>query len=117
MGLDIYPCHWDNLTSCDYSDIDKAITTATNLKIPHYLAILQDFRDLSPGTSGSCGVSSWRYPTINTTVNELRTQFDHWDASHMEGYAVFSWSWCGFTLDGRSADQSELQFENARTFQ
>ncbi|HSX35775.1 MAG TPA: hypothetical protein VLH84_02465 [Patescibacteria group bacterium] len=116
MGLDIYPCHWDNASACDYSDIDKAITTANNLKIPHYLAILQDFRDLTPGTTGSCGVSNWRYPTINTTTNELRTQFDHWDASGMQGYAVFSWSWCGFSLDGRSADQAELQYENARVF-
>ncbi len=101
MGLDIYPCRQPASAPCNFADIDRAVAAADTQGVPHYLAVLQDFTD-----------STWRRPT----PQEMRTQFDHWAKSRMEGYFIFSWDWAGNSLDGNSAQQSELQTENARSF-
>jgi hypothetical protein len=101
MGLDIYPCLQPAGTPCDFADIDRAIAAADAQRVPHYLAVVQDFMD-----------STWRRPT----PAEVTTQFDHWANSRMEGYFIFSWDWAGNSLDGDTAQQSELRTENARAF-
>jgi len=101
LGLDIYPCHQPAGSPCDFADIDRAIAAANSQGVARYYAVLQDFAD-----------STWRRPT----PAEVVTQFDHWAASRMEGYFIFSWDWAGNSLDGNTAHQDMLRTENARVF-
>ena len=75
MGLDVYPCA-HSLPACKYEDIDRAIAEADTDGVDRYWAILQDFGD-----------QWYRQPS----AVELQAQFDHWSASRMEGYFVYSW--------------------------
>jgi hypothetical protein len=114
IGLDIYPYRKNAGSPCDQAvasnpilDVDKAITAAESQGVKRYYAILQDFED-----------SIWRRPVIDPTknINEIADQFNHWDASHMEGYFIFSWDWSGNSLDGNTTHQNEFKTQNARTF-
>ena len=101
LGLDIYPCRQPASSPCDFADIDRAIAAASSQGVPHYYAVIQDFED-----------STWRRPS----PDELKTEFDHWASSRMEGSFIFSWDWQGNSLDGNTAHYDVFKFENARVF-
>lgn len=101
LGLDIYPCRQPANSSCDFANIDGAIAKVESLNVPRYWAILQDFED-----------TNWRRPT----PDELKTQFDHWAPSRMEGYFIFSWDWQNNSLDGNTAHQDMMKSQNGRQF-
>jgi hypothetical protein len=107
LGFDIYPCS-QTQPKCDYTAIDSAIRSISAAGITDYWAVIQDFQDCF-----------YRLPT----PSELGSEFDHWAASGMSGYFVFSWNYqssdstCrGTSLDTHADNVAVLKSENARTF-
>lgn len=80
LGLVVYPCSrtWDEWGGCQFGIIDDAIAEAQKDGVRRYLAVMQDFDD------------GW-YRTPK--ADELKTQFDRWAGSNMEGYFVYHWDW------------------------
>ncbi len=107
LGFDIYPCSQAQ-PKCDFTAIDSAIRSIRGAGITDYWAVIQDFQDCF-----------YRLPT----PSELGSEFDHWAASGMSGYFVFSWNYqssdstCrGTSLDTHADNVAVLKSENARTF-
>jgi hypothetical protein len=97
MGLDVYPC--SRSYGCRFDNINNAIANADADGVQRYWAILQDFED-----------TYYRLPT----TDELRQQFDLWDASRMEGYFVYHWNYGN--LESHPDHLSLLAGQNARDF-
>ena len=74
MGLDVYPCVISS--SCSFGMINTAIAQAAQDGVSRYWAVVQDFAD-----------GYYRVPT----ASELRTQFERWAPSNLEGYFVYHW--------------------------
>jgi hypothetical protein len=75
IGGERFPCSHDN--GCVMSKIDETIGLLDAANVPRYWVLIQAFAD-----------SFYRTPT----ADELRQEFQHWRASRMEGYLVFSWN-------------------------
>jgi hypothetical protein len=99
LGLDKYPCSIKN--GCDYSKIDAQAAEADRLGV-RYWGVIQAYGD-----------DWYKVPT----PEELHQQFEHWRATHMEGYLVFAWryprdrpeTW----LANNTLLQAQLAIENA----
>jgi hypothetical protein len=107
LGFDVYPCSKAS-SSCDFKAIDTAVAVIDGLHIPNYWAVVQDFQDCY-----------YRLPT----AQDLSTQFDHWNNSHMSGYLVFSWNYqpadktcSGTSLESHPDHLAVLGYQNLRTF-
>jgi hypothetical protein len=75
LAADRYPCSIQN--GCDFSKIDAAIAELDRLGVRYW------------GVVQAHGDDWYRAPT----PAELHEEFEHWRASRMEGYLVFSWRW------------------------
>ena len=98
LGLDVYPCAHVR-AGCNFAEIDAAFAAAEAAGITNYWGILQAFED-----------DYYRLPT----PEEVATQFDHWQNSHMSGYFVFSWNYLGTGLDGYPDVVREFARRNLR---
>jgi hypothetical protein len=96
IGADRFPCSHSN--GCDMSKIDEAIRLLDDAGVPRYWAVIQAFAD-----------SFYRMPT----ADELRQEFQHWRASRMEGYLVFSWAFARDSLERHPDLIDVLAEENA----
>lgn len=99
LGLDWYPCLVAT-GSCDYTRIDQQAAAADALGI-HYWGIV-----------GAFGDGYYKMPTRS----ELHQEFEHWRATHMEGFIVFSWRYpTGYPFLSDQPDLlDQLSYENAR---
>lgn len=79
FGLVTYPCshEWDTWDGCQFNMIDEAISEAKSDGLGRYIAVMQEFED-----------GWYRVPT----ADELRTQFERWAGSGMEGYFLYHWN-------------------------
>jgi hypothetical protein len=93
-GFDVYPCKRQP-HRCDFQNIDDNRGAIERLGFAPYLALMQDFQDCYYGLP---------------TNAELRTQFTHWQTSHMAGYLVFSWN---YTSRVPGCAQYAVQLEQA----
>jgi hypothetical protein len=75
LGGERFPCSHSG--GCVMSNIDETIRLLDEARVPRYWVLVQAFAD-----------SFYRMPT----ADELRQEFQHWRASRMEGYLVFSWN-------------------------
>lgn len=98
MGIDVYPCSY-YLQECVFSDIDKAIAEAEADGVDRMWAVVQDFSD-----------TWYRTPT----ADELRTQFDRWAGSGIEGYFVYHWNYG--EIESRPDHLAVLSEQNLRDF-
>jgi hypothetical protein len=94
LGVERYPCTKEE--GCVLSRIDDQVALAEQAGIPHYWALVQAFGD-----------SFYSLPT----AEELHGEFQHWRASRMEGYLVFTWS---RKLERRGDLLRALQAENTQ---
>jgi hypothetical protein len=100
IGLDFYPCSYSN--GCVYSKIDDKVAQAEAAGITRYWGVIQAHGD-----------DWYRQPT----PDEEHQIFQHWRATRMQGYLVFSWEWPPDNPDLWLANnpplQAQLQIENS----
>jgi hypothetical protein len=96
MGVDIYPCSFEN--GCRMEKIDQAIAALEQDGVPRYWALIQAFED-----------DYYRMPT----AAELHAQFARWRSSAMEGYFVFSLNYQRNQLETHPDVLAALREENA----
>jgi hypothetical protein len=99
LAVDRYPC--THRYGCDFSRIDEVVAELDRLGV-RYWGVIQAHGD-----------EWYRVPTRS----ELHRSFDHWRASRMEGYLVFSWRWPddrpSLWLANNRRLQRQLEIENA----
>jgi VanZ family protein len=96
MGVDIYPCSFEN--GCRMEKIDQAIAALEQDDVPRYWALIQAFED-----------GYYRMPS----PAELHAQFARWRSSDMEGYFVFSLNYENDQLESHRDVLAALREENA----
>lgn len=100
IGLDFYPCSYSD--GCVYSKIDDKVAQAEAAGITRYWGVIQAHGD-----------DWYRQPT----PDEEHQIFQHWRATRMQGYLVFSWEWPPDNPDMWLANnlplRAQLQIENS----
>lgn len=96
MGVDIYPCSFEN--GCRMEKIDEAIAALEEDGVPRYWALIQAFED-----------DYYQMPTPAA----IHDQFARWRTSNMEGYFVFSLNYESNQLETHADVLAALREENA----